>query len=382
MSATTNRHAVGRRLRELRRGPGNWRTKGLLLALAGGVDAADVGREWPRDAPQTTRDYVNLGRRDGDTYEHNVVRELYGKDAITEGETVAKDDLISRALVQGSPANLDVVWREELLDTVQRGADIRRNARNAATVHDVGTSKGDLPVEDETPFAQAGSSGAEAAFDEADTTNLAYATETFEQGFALEDELIDQGEVDVLEYQIRRAGEGVENRINRQAINHLLDNGTTYDADLSGSGNTDARDLLLKAQEKAADEDFDPTDSVVMHPEYESELFGNNQALGVSGGDNNADYVALAHEFFTQSGTAYTGSNTYGFESDGEFGALVFGRQFVHIPVFREVEVSELQPPFTAIHDLQGGVARAATDTVAVDPDDDGTLESVVVVQR
>jgi hypothetical protein len=95
------------------------------------------------------------------------------------------------------------------------------------------------------------------------------------------------------------------------------------------------------------------------------------------------DDSTLGHRLFIQSGTAYdSDSVTYGFEADGERGALVYGRQFVHLPVHRDVSVTELQPPFTAIHDLQGGVASAWTDVVAVDEDDDGTYESVVRVQR
>lgn len=383
MTATTQRHAVRSRLQEYRRQPGNWRLKGLLLAHF--TDPETVGEVWPIDSPEY-QPLVSLASRHGDTAERALARSHFGEDAIQANEFIPRDQYYARMLVSGTTEELDVLWREEIVGTVQAGADIRRMARDAATVTPVDARKGTIPIDDQTPFANTGARGAGAQFDEADYHPADYDCELHEQGFAVTDEQVDQNEVGQIEYEIRRAGEGVENAINRQFINELLDNATNYDADLSGSGNTDARDLVLKASEAAADNDFDPTDTAVIHPEYESELFGNNQALAVTAGeDAPADYRALGNDFFVQSGTAYdAGNQTYGFESDGEHGALVYGRAFVHIPVYRDVSVTEFgeDDRVTFEKDLQGGVARAQTDVVSVDADEDGTYESVIRVQR
>lgn len=381
MATTTSRDAVARRLREYQRQPGNWRLKGLLMALFG--DSKAVGEAWPIPS-RKEQPLVQLGSRIPDTNERALARSQYGQDAIRANEFVPRDEYVSRLLTAESATELDVLWREEIVETVQAGADIRRMARDASTVTPVEARKGTVPIDDQTPFARTGARSASASYDEANYKPQDYDCEEHSQAFGVTDEQVDQQEVGQIEYEIRRAGEAVENAINRQWINELLDNATDYDADLSGSGNTDVRDLLMKASETAADEDFDPTDTLVMHPEYASELFGNNQLAGVNA--IRSDTVEgnlegpVGHEVFIQSGTAYdSGSVTYGFESDGERGALVYGRPFVHIPVYRDVGVTEFEDP---IRDIQGGVARAETDVVAVDPDDDGTYESVVRVQR
>lgn len=377
--STTNvsRSTVRRKLHDYRRQPGNWRLRGLLLAAF--TDPATVGQAWPI-GPRNEQPMVALASRGADTNERALARSQYGIDAITENEHVPLDVYISRMLTTESATELDVLWRDAIVDSVQRGADIRRNARDAATVTPVEARKGTVPIDDSTPFARTGARSASASFNETDYQGEDYDCETHDQGFAVTDAQVDQQEVGQIEWEIQRGGEAVENAINRQFINTLLDSGTAYDSDQANNA-ASIKHLLMKASETAADEDFDPTDTVYMHPEYESELFGNNQAFGVSAPeDSAASYEALGHEFFTQSGTAYdSGTNTYGFESDGDFGALVYGKAFVHIPVYRDVDVSEIEDP---IRDIQGGVARAETDVVAVDPDDDGTLESVIVVQR
>lgn len=386
MSATSSRRTLASRLREFRHQPGNWRLKALLLAHF--EDAATVGEAWPIP-PRKEQPAVSLASRHADTNERALARSQYGEDAIDANEFIPKDEYIARLLTSESVTELDVLWREEIVSTVQLGADIRRMARDAATVTPVEARKGDIPVADSTPFADTGSEGASAGFNEADYRNIDYDCDLHEQGFAITDTQIDQQEVGQMEYEIRRAGEAVENAINRQFINELIDNATNYDADLSGAGNTDVRDLLMKASEAAADNDFDPTDTLVMHPEYASELFGNNQLTGLNGvrsdhGGDDRRFVA-GHEPFIQSGTAYdSGSQTYGFETDADKGALVYGRAFVHVPVYRDVSVAEFGDDHRKgfEEDLQGGVARAYTDVVAVDTNDDGTYESVIRVQR
>lgn len=393
------RSSIRRQLRSFLREPGNWRFKALLLAED--TNSRAVGEAWPVNpaerrhlqaaaegpTPALEAGY-SLAHRP-DSRELSAARDVFDKDGayrdLQYGTGLDRDQYISRMLINESPTELDVLWREELTETVVMGAAPRKVARDAAAVDQVDAKKGDLPTEGTEPYASTGAEGGSAEFDGVDYHQTAYEAEKHEHAFALSDELIDQSRPDAIEQHIRKAGRAIENAINRQFINELIDNATDYDANLSGSGSTDLRDLLLKASEAAADNDFDPTDTVVGHPEYWSELAGNNQLAGLNavGSDTGSTDAIVGHDPFTVSGSAYdSGAQTYGFEADGERGALVYGREFVRLALYKDIAVSELKDPVTSVHDIQGGVATAWTDVVAVDEDEDGTYESVVRVQR
>lgn len=401
------RSRIRKKLQSYIKQPGNWRLKGLLLALQ--ENSRAVGEAWPTNAearralmdrapprlgklgvePQpAVSKQRHLGHEPG-SVELESVRQLSsfnGDDvrALQQGQGLDYDDYISRALVDDSPSNLDVTWREELTETIVAGKAVHQVAREAATVDPVEAKRGDLPTRNEIQFAQQHGEGAEAEFDETNYKQTSYNCKKFTQGFRVTDELEDQAEPALIEEHISRSGRALENGLNRLFINTLLDNATDYDADISGAGSTDILDLLMKASEEAADEDFDPTNVLVMHPEYLSELAGNNQfaSADINRVDGDASDI-LGHRPYTLSGTVYnSGSVTYGFETDAERGALVYNSEFVRIPMYRDIEVNRLPDRFTNVRDVMGGVASMWADVVAVDPDDDGTFESVIRVQR
>lgn len=404
------RNTIRRRLHSYLRQPGNWRLKGLFLALT--ENSRAVGEAWPinpdtrrrlaRTAPPALPGSQTLDYRGQPAIETNRtlahrpdsrelseardVRSLSNDEVrdLQQGTGLDRDTYISRMLVDGSVGNLDVTWREELTETIMLGANVQQVARAAATETPVETKTGTVPTQDETPFASKVAEGAEAPADEQDYKATDYTCEKWMQRFEITDELVDSASPALLEEQIARGGRGVENRINREFINTLLDNASDHDADLSGSGNSDIKNLLLEPSELVADNDFDPTNVLIMHPAYLTELGGNNQFAGanINRVEGDADDV-LGHRPFTLSGTVYdSGSVTYDFDADGDRGAVVFNSDHVHVVVYRNIEVSEFPERMEAIRDIQGGVASAWTDTIAVDPDDDGTFESVARVQR
>lgn len=389
MPTSTGQSSLARKLEATRRQGGNWRLRGLLLALSDQYDAQTIGRAWPRTRPSTTRDLVQLHRRHGDTHEHAVARTLYDNDAIRSGETVPRDEYISRALTADSYTELDVLWREELLETVQAGAATRKIARSATTVTEVNARKGDLTVPGQQPFAQPTSGSDSAPFDEENYSGVNYDCEKFEQGFAIEEELIDQAEVAQVERQIEAAGMAVENAINRQHLINIVDNANLN----QGSVGTEATvQSILEAMENVADNDFDPANILILHPELRTELADDPalQLLDFTPEDRDADQRDLQEsatdatrratgpQIFIHSSATYNGltnenvsnaGNTWGWESGSEIGGVVYGSPFCHTVIYEDVSVSELTTPITDIRDIQGGVARAYTDSVLASGD-------------
>lgn len=374
MAAASSRRAVARRLQTWQRGAGNWRLKGLLLALAdGGPSPATVAQAWPHSPRQSPRDYVHLGKRAADTDEGAVARELYDADAVRANEPVPRDEYISRALASDTTAELDVLWREELVATVIAGAATRKIARDATTVTEVGAKKGDFPAHAQQHFAATGAEGAEGRFNEEDYVQVNYDCEGHESGFAISDELIDQAAVDQIERQIEAAGMAIENAINRQHLINVVDSAGQDHGSVGGDPTVQA---VMEAAENVADNDFDPTNTLVMHPEFRTELADTASLSRFNwtggAGDEGQGRSPFGLRAFVASDATYNGrareqvstSNTWGWESGGEIGAAVYGAPFVHTVIYQDISVSELSAPFTAIHDLQGGVANAWTDSV------------------
>lgn len=388
MASTTNRarQSTATRLRDWQRSDGNWRLKALLYAVSDHADPQTVGRVWPRTRPQTDRDYVNLGLRHDDTHEYNVVRELHDSDAIRHAEVVPRDQYIARALTSDAATELDVLWREEILDTVVAGAQSRQIARDTTNVQTVNAKKGDLAAHGQTKFARTNDEGASAAFDERDYTAIPYDCEKFEMGFAIQEELIDQAEIDQIESEIAGAGAAVENSINRQYVTNAIDNAGN---DHSSVGNEIAVQDILEAAEFPADSDFDPVDVAVIHPEALTELaddpslnflsfsrtdVASDRALQADNGGQNVPnpgrafgpqiWIASDATYNGLSGEAFSTSNTYGWEAGSEIGGFVHGSPFVNTVIYQDIAVSELESPITDIRDIQGGVARAWVDSV------------------
>lgn len=372
------RHTLGRRLDAYRRDGGNWRLKGLLLTLADGVSETAVGHAWPQTQPQGPRDYVHLGVRDADTQERALTRSEF--DSLSGA--VPRDEYIQRMLIEETATELDVLWREELLDTVIRGAETRKIARDATTVTEMDAKKGDLPTPGHQQFANTGSEGASAPFDEGDYSPTAYECELHEEAFAITDEQADHAQVDLIAREIERAGAAVENAINRQYLTNIIDNANQDHT--VGANEVNVQDTL-EAAENVTDNDFDPTDVLVMHPEFRTEL-ADDPALASIDWDNSADQGRLGSAFgldlFVGSGATYNGladetlspTNTWGWEATGEIGGVVYGQAFVHTVVYQDISVTELSAPFTDIHDLQGGVAKAWTDSVQASNDAISTI--------
>ena len=246
----TGTHALSRRLDGYRQRPGNWRLKALLLALRSDVDQRRLGHAWPG--------------HDGER--HAVARQLYDADAVTEGEVIQRDKYIKRALVNETVTELDVLWREEILDSVAAGARSRMIARAATTVTEMDAKKGTVPIPEHLPFAETTAEASSPASGPSpraiDYTNVDYDCEKHEIAVAVSDELADQAQPDAIEANIRLGGQAVEQAINRQHAEFCIDNAAK---DQGSVGNEATVQTVLEAAENVKDNDFDPVDVAVLH---------------------------------------------------------------------------------------------------------------------
>lgn len=400
-------HQTKRLLKRFWRAPGNPRLKGLFLAAADGSGhtAKEVGEAWIDNPKERKRHLqhveINDETRTGriltvpatetyspgaygniETTRENAVartlarKEFSGGSADSLGEDGKRflsgqkgmdtDKYIKRALLNNSVAELDVLFRKELETAVIQGAAPRKIARDAANVINVTKQSGDLPRGSDQAYAEKGSQGAPIRTGDKNFDTVSFTTERYGAGFEISDELIRQSEPDVLELLVRDAGAQVENAINRTFINNLVDN-ANQEHDTAGS-NQDVT-MVNKAIEQVELQDF-ITDTAVMHPEFKTDLFeDSNLAYANRAGSDDTirqrEFNPLfGLEMFTMSDGAHNTSNqTWGFEADGEIGAVAYQRDHAALVLWEDfdMEMEEYDDP---IRRLSGGNVVSYADSV------------------
>lgn len=376
---------------------GNWRFKGLAAAAFGGPSVQrQLGKRWPSGTKSDYRFLSQEQRNDpitapGRGYnptmfeggessrELQVAKEhLPASDMrdLEDGEAVDMDRYIKRALLNEDITELDVLYRESLLDTVIRGAQPYQIAREAATVMNVGTRKGDVPRGSSRIYAPKVAQGAEIKTDEENYDTVEYNCEKYALGFGITDELVDETSVDVVERQIEFTGAAVENALNRIFVNEIVDNaGNEFDT--AGAGQDVS--MVNRAQEEIEKANFGAGNTLVMHPEFKTALFEDSN-LAYANRANSDDVITdrtynqlLGAMLMTGSPDAYdAGNQTWGFNADGEIGAVVYNDQFMGLQIYQDLTTKQFEDPIT---DITGGNVRAHFDANYHQPDAAARIE-------
>ncbi len=389
---------------------GNWRFKALLDAAlpASPVSAEDVAKAWPQakkgdyafvqnHPDRTLESEMNrTARADAGTERHRILKD-YALGADNLPKTLAADkhltdngDSIEARLDSAIPKmlfaasdreELDTLFREQLLEVIQEGRELRKVARDASNVINADTRRGDAPVASDEQFAPPVGQGGEIRDDREQYDTIAWNCDKFGEGARVTDEAMDQAMVDLIERNIQFVGASVENAINRRFLTTLVD-------EANGNHDTAGADQGYKALNAAITEvdkeDFTP-DTYVSHPEYRQVLFddpnlrfanraGSNEVLrqredaSIMGNLLGLDMHAAAsgRTYDDGSDIGYDGGeNTWGFENDGELGAVVYDRNHIHTVLYapngQDVEVKDYEDP---IRDLQGVNARVHVDVI------------------
>ena len=383
-----------RRLHQLGQS-GNWRFKGLMLAAlpSTGVNAEDVAKAWPSTGQ--TSDYRFLSANPNYDAEseakrgrvaspgddaHRMLKDFATEEAPkTLGASKAKeldngdiqagvDDAIKRTLFSASTfEEVDTLFREQLVETVERGAERRKIARDASNVINADTRRGDVPVGQDEPFAPSLSQGGEIRDDRENYTTVQFDTTKHGQGARITDEMVDHAMIDIIERQIEYVGAAVENSINRSWLNTLVDEaGNDFESEDGARGVP----AINGAYGEVDNDDFVP-DTFVTHPEYRTTLFDDsNIAFANRAGTD--DVVRervfdplLSVEHFGASDSVYDGEDSWGFSEADDKGAVVYDRDHIHVvmynPAGNDIEVKDYEDP---VRDLQGVNARVHHDTI------------------
>lgn len=316
----------------------------------------------------------------GDFAEESYAREL-AKDSDTPYDErqlkrtgVSSTDYVGRTLVDGTTSQKDILWREQLLDTVVRGAEEVQWARDAINMVDVQTTKGDHPVRGDDEFADKVAQGASIPFDELDWSQQSWDTEKRGRGAFITEELVEDALVDVIEENLRHIGRSVENGFNRIVTNEIIDNPGNDNS--VGSSATDGiqnanMSYLFEAIRLVTSSNFPNPDSMVMHPKFEAGFsvsdHDNLNYANRAGSDAYVRTGALpdtgaisSGNMYVVPGSVYNGSNTYDWSgTTDDIGAVVYSRDFMYGYMYRDLETKDFDDP---IRDLEGANVRAQYD--------------------
>jgi len=387
---------------------GNWRFKALIDAAleTTPVTAKDMARAWPgankgdyrflQDHDSRDPD-VELSRAtwaDSGTERHrmlkdyalgadNLPKQLSSSKHLTDnGDSIEArlDSAIPKMLFAASDREeLDTLFREQLLEVVQEGRKLKKVAREASNVINAQTRRGDVTVASDEEFAPPVAQGGEIRDNREQYDTVEWNCEKYAIGSRVTDEALDQANPDLIERNIQFTGAAVENSINRVFLTTLVDEANgNHDTEGSDQGYS----ALNAAVTEVDKEDFE-ADTYLTGPEYRGVLFddpnlryanraGTDEILrdrgeasivgNLLGLDMHAAASGLVYDDGTDEGWS-GGENTFGFENDGELGAVVYNRSHIHTILYapngQDVEIKDYEDP---IRDLQGLNARIHAD--------------------
>lgn len=379
---------------------GNWRFKALLAAEhpESPYRQEDIGKAllslaenpetkqrhlakrpdsaWTQPAVRTlrvadfeTQEYSTGPSSSAPYKEPEYARELLGDSKVEQ--YLDLDQYMGRMLVDEQTSEKDILWREQLLDTIVAGAEENKVARDASFVVDVDTKKGDHPIREDELFAPQIAEGAEIPTDEIDWTQQSWSAQKHGLGARVTDELMRQSLIDVMELNIRNLGAAMENALNRDYINEVVDNADSgNDHEVNPSNREVDVDDINRLMTEVEEQALGPSDTLVIHPKAKQGLLtqeSNNNLVFVNRSDSrdvlygrNIPEILDLDTAVSLRSNVYTGSNTWDWTATGEFGAVAYVRQQMFTYLYRDLETKDFSDP---IRDLEGANVRGWWDT-------------------
>lgn len=381
------------------RSPGNARLKALMAAHPeiGGEDPKEVAKAWPGESkrreltkavpggqPRTlAKASYSPGSHENirDSYEENTIRTLYDgeeRDKVLSGEkTVDRDRYLKRALANDSVTNTDILFREELMESILQGAEPAKLARDMSNVFSVNKRTGDHPRGPDQRYAQTYSQGAEINSRSDGFDTYRFETEKLAEGYEITNELIAESEPDVLEWLVRHTGENVENALNRQFITALVEDAADsndVDADVGGDDDLSAAQAWNYAQTEIDVADFGPADTAVGHPYFTRSLFEDTN-IAYANRYGNSDGIqerqaqrvmGLDHDVAASSALDPGSDETWDYRGEGEIGSAVYPQEFVHTLIWMDLDMEDYEDP---VRHLVGGNAYMYSDVQVARPE-------------
>ena len=394
---------------------GNWRFKGLMLAgMEKGASREDYAKAWPSSKDSSS--YRILSRHpnrnaetesdrtvvaEQGTERHRLLSDYAGDDnAVSKTLSAAKPEEIDGGKALGAPLDdaikrmlfasatneeVDILFREQLLETIKEGSRRRQIARDVSNVINTDTKKGDVPIAEDDRSGRRTAEGAEIRDDGEGYTTISWDTTKVSAGSRVTEEMVDHAIVDMVERQVQDVGRRVENSINEvwltNAVDDAVANGQSveFDDTLDDPGYEGLNQLYGQIDRA----DFIP-DTFITTPGYRTEVFGDNalRFANRSGDDSvvrerafdpllDMEHVGGSLNSYDDDGrnVAGGGSNTWEFVDEdgnavsGGIGCLELNREhnhlFLYSPNGNGIEVKDYDDP---IRDLRGFNARVFVD--------------------
>jgi hypothetical protein len=390
--------------------------KGLLAAgMEKKASREDYAKAWP--SAKRKGDYKMLARHNERSAEMEMSRTFTGErgdgnyrllkqfadssDASTKQLSATKveerhdgrelgaplDDTIKRTLFASSTnEEVDVLFRNQLLETIMEGSRRRQIARDVSNIINPDTLSGEVTIAQDDQSGRRTAEGAEIRDDAEDYTTISWDTTKVSQGSRVTDEMVDHAMIDLVERELQYVGRSVENSINEvfltNAVDDAVTNGSTvtFDSSQSDPGYQALNSLYGQIDR----EDFRP-DTFITTPGYRTETFSNDalRFANRSGSDDvvrerafdpllDMEHVGASLNSYDDTGrnVAGGGSNTWEFVDDSGsvvsdgIGCLELDTEHNHLFLYNpdgggDISVKDYDDP---IRDLRGFNARVYVD--------------------
>lgn len=262
------------------------------------------------------------------------------------GENTVKE------LISNTDINEDELVREEVLDTIIRGASYCALMREAIpTVKSPKSYKARAVTGSSNSYAEEIPEGGNISrqntgFDSTDVTIHKFGTRP-----NITNEMVEDCEYNAIEIELESAGMRMENALNRFVLSEILDNCTGSDTDVEISTNA-----VVDGMEKVKNENFMP-DTIITHPRAEAQLFDTvsifNKETDLTHRGEGTPEIFGMNRYCVNVTTSDTATSSWdSTDSDNHYYAMILdSRAYARTIIKDDMRVKQYRDP---VHDLTG----------------------------
>ena len=288
----------------------------------------------------------------------NGERELASE--IPDSVTIRIDGTVQpvRELLIGTDIQSTNLIQTEVLRTVTDGAEAVKCFRNALPIYTMTSNSMIVNVGSAGSYAPEVAEGAEVPNIDSNFTAVTFAAKKRAVRPMITRELMKFGAIDLIEFEIAKAGKRVENSLNQKALTVMLD-GASLEKDTAGTNQGVA--ALAASIALVQDAGFLP-DSVVMHPEFLAKVLAEFVPGQYDSSVRETGIIGrlLGLDVYVCGATGASTTYTWGYAADGEIGAIVFAKDSgAAIGMAEDLSVEQFEDP---IRDMSGMIVKSIFD--------------------
>ena len=256
-----------------------------------------------------------------------------------------------RELLLSSAIESTTLIHTEVMATALEGAQPAISIRNALPIYTMTKGTKDIPKRPAGRYAPKVAEGAEIPIKNGDYGKVTLTAEKYAERPLITNELIDDGDFDVIAMEIQDAGRAVENSFNQDGLTECLD-GATLEHDTAGSNQ--GIKAVASGITAMKDADYQPTD-IILSPEAEGMLmkeFVPTAYVGAEAAMSGNLPQLMGLNVHSCNVTDVSDTYTWGYAADGEIGMLILDKsKSCAFGMRKDISVTKYNDP---IRDLQG----------------------------